>query len=113
MTTAVKWVAVMPCTTENEKKEALQAGLEQNMSLFLHNSFFRNQKQKLKVDLLSCCKQILLEQESWSTARNSAGMLQKELEDRRDGRAGGRSDGVRIEGKTRSGSREKCKTQLS
>ena len=25
MTTAVKWVAVMPCTTENEKKEALQA----------------------------------------------------------------------------------------
>ena len=33
------------------------------------------------MDLLPCCKQRLLEQESWGTARNSVDMLQKILED--------------------------------
>ena len=107
MITAVKRVAGILCTTESENKEALQAGLERNVSLFLHNSFSRNQEQKLKVDLLPCCKQRLLEQESGGMARNSVDMLQKELEDRRDGPEGARSDGVRIEGKARSRSGEK------
>ena len=34
----------------------------------------------MNVDLLHCCKQRLLQQESWDTARNSVDMLQKVLE---------------------------------
>ena len=35
----------------------------------------------MNVDLLPCCELRLLEQEIWGTARNSAGMLEKVLED--------------------------------
>ena len=38
-------------------------------------------EQKVNVDLLSCCKPRLLEQESWGTARNSMDILEKVLED--------------------------------
>ena len=85
VTTAVKRVAGMSCTTEKERKEVLQADLERNLSLCLHNSFCSNREQKMNVDLLPCCKQRLLEQESWGTARNSVVMLQKVLEDSEKG----------------------------
>ena len=74
VTTAVKRVAWMSCTTELEKKEVLQADLERNVSLCLHNSFCRNREQ-------TCCKPGLLEQESWGSAFNSVDMLQKVLDD--------------------------------
>ena len=67
--------------TETEKREDLQADLERNVSLCLHNSFCRNREQKVNMDLLPCCKPRLLEQESWGTARNSMDMLEKVLED--------------------------------
>ena len=86
MTTAVKRVAGMSCTTQKERIEDLQADLERNVSLCLHNSFCRNREQKMNVDLLPCCKQRLLEQESWGTARNSVDMLQKILEDSEKGK---------------------------
>ena len=75
--TAVKRVLGISCATQSEKKEVLRAILERNVSLCFHNSFCRNREQKVNVDLLPCCKQILLEQESWGTARNSFEMLQK------------------------------------
>ena len=81
VTTAVKWVAGAPCVTENEKKEVLNADLERNVSLCLHNSFCRNREQKVNMDLLPCCNSRLLEQESWGTVRNSMDMLEKVLED--------------------------------
>ena len=81
MTTAVKRVAGMSCTTEKERKEVLQADLERNVSLCLQNSFCRNREQKVNMDLLPCCKQRLLEQESWGMVQNSVDMLQKVLED--------------------------------
>ena len=85
VTTAVKRVAGMSCTTQRERKEVLQADLERNVSLCLHNSFCRNRVQKVNVDLLPFCRQRLLEQESWGTARNSVDMLQKVLEDSEKG----------------------------
>ena len=42
VTTAVKRIAGMSCTTEQEIKEVLQADLERNVSLCLHNSFCTN-----------------------------------------------------------------------
>ena len=81
VTTAVKRVAGAPCVTEVEKREVLSADLERNVSLCLHNSFYRNREQKVNVDLLPCCKPRLLEQKSWGTARNSMDMLEKVLED--------------------------------
>ena len=56
--TAVKRVAGMSCTTQKERKEVLQADLERNVSLCLHNSFCRNREQKANVDLLLwiCCR---------------------------------------------------------
>ena len=77
----MKRVAGMPCATENEQKRVLQADLERNMSLCLHNSFRRNREQKVNVDLLPCFEQRLLEQESWGLALNTVDMLQKGLED--------------------------------
>ena len=62
----MKRVAGMSCTTENKKKEVLQADLEQNVNLCLHNSFCKNREQKINLDL---------------SARNSVDMLQKVLED--------------------------------
>ena len=44
--------AYKSCTTENEKKELLEADLERNVSLCLYNSFCRNREQKINVDLL-------------------------------------------------------------
>ena len=73
----MKRVAGAPCVTEDEKKELLRADLERNVSLCLHNSFCRDREQKVNVDLLSCCKPRLLEQESCGTARNSMDMLEK------------------------------------
>ena len=81
VTTAVKRVAGMSCTTEQVKKVVLRADLERKVSLCLHNSLCGNREQKMNMDLLPCCKQRLLEQESWGTARNSVNMLQKLLED--------------------------------
>ena len=77
----MKRVAGAPCVAEDEKREVLRADLERNVSLCLHNSFWRNREQKVDVDLLPCCKTRLLEQESWGTARNSMDMLEKVLED--------------------------------
>ena len=79
--TAVKQVAGTPCVTNKEKKEVLQADLDQNKSLCLHNSFCRNRERKMNVDLLPCCNPRLLEQKSWGTDRNSVGMLKKVLGD--------------------------------
>ena len=81
VTTAVKRVAGTPCVTDQEKKEILQADLERNVSLCLHNSFCKNREQKVNVDLLPCCKPSLLQQESWGTALYSVDILQKNLED--------------------------------
>ena len=50
--TAVKRVAGVPCATEAEKREVLLADLERNVSLSLHNSFYRNREQKVNVYLL-------------------------------------------------------------
>ena len=50
VTTAVKRVAGAACVTETEKREVLRADLERNVSLCLHNSFFRNREQKVNVD---------------------------------------------------------------
>ena len=74
-------MAEAPCVTETEKREVLQADLERNVSLCLHNTFCRNREQKVNVDLLPCCKPMLLEQVSWGTARNSVDMLEKVLDD--------------------------------
>ena len=81
VTTTVKRVAGMPCLTENEKKEVLRAELERNVSLCLHHIFYRNREQNVNVDLMPCCKQRLLEQKSWGTARNSVKMLRHVMED--------------------------------
>ena len=62
VTTAVKRVAGMSCTTESKNKEVLQADLEQNVSLCLHNSFCRIREQKVNVNLAPCCKQRLQKQ---------------------------------------------------
>ena len=64
VTTRVKRVAWMSCPTELEKKEVLQADLERNVSLCLHNSFCRDREQ-------TCCK----------PGCNSVDMLQKVLDD--------------------------------
>ena len=85
VTTAVKRVDRMSCNTQKERKEVSQTDLERNVSLCLHNSFCRNREQKRNVDLLPCCKQRLLEQESCGTARNSVDMLQKVLDDSEKG----------------------------
>ena len=77
----MKRVTGKPCTTENEKKEVLQADLERNGSLCLHKSLCGNREQKVNVDLLPCCKIRLLEEENCGMARNSVDMLQKVLED--------------------------------
>ena len=77
----MKRVAGAPDATQAEKREVFQADIERNVSVCLHNSFCRNREQKVNVDLLPCCKQRLLEQESWGTARNSVDMLEKVLED--------------------------------
>ena len=63
MNTAVKKVAGMPCNNQKERKKDLQADLERNVSLRLHNSFCKNRELKVNVDILPCCKQRLLEQE--------------------------------------------------
>ena len=65
VTIAVKRVAGMSWTAKNEKREVLRADLQRKVSLCLHNSFCRNREQKVNVDLMPCCKQRLLEQESW------------------------------------------------
>ena len=70
----------MSCTTEEEKKEVLQADLERNVSLCLQNNFCRNREQKMNVDLLPCCKPRLLKQESCGTAR-ICGHATESLED--------------------------------
>ena len=85
VTTAVRRVAGTPCVTDQEKKEVLQADLERNVSLCLHNSFCRNREQKVNVDSLPCCKPRLLEQEQWGTACSSVDILQKVLEDNETG----------------------------
>ena len=51
VTTAVKRMAEAPCVKQ-KKREVLQADLERNVSLCLHNSFCRNREQKVNVDLL-------------------------------------------------------------
>ena len=79
--TTERRVVGMPCANENEKNKVLQADLEPNVSLCLHNSFCRNREQNVNVDLLPYCEQRLLEQENYGTARNSVDMLQKLLED--------------------------------
>ena len=61
--------------------KVLRADLERNVSLCLHNNFCRNREQKVNVDILPCCKQRRLEQESLCKAENSVQMLQKVLED--------------------------------
>ena len=45
MTTAVNRVPGMSCATQKERKEILQADLERNVSLCLHNSFCRNRAE--------------------------------------------------------------------
>ena len=64
VTTAVKRLAGALCLTEAEKREVLQADLERNVSLCLHNSFCRIREQNVNVELLPCCKPRMLEQES-------------------------------------------------
>ena len=84
VTTAVKRVAGAPFATEAEKREVLQADIERNVSLCLHNSFCRNREQDVNVDLLDLlpgCKPRLSEQESRGTACSSVEMLKKVLED--------------------------------
>ena len=83
------------------KKKVLQADLEQNVSLCLHNSFYRNREQKLNVDLMPCCKPRLLEQESWGRARNSVDMLLKVLDDIEAGEQEQATMKVRDEDETR------------
>ena len=81
VTAAVKRLAGAPCVTGAENREVLRADIERNVSLCLHNSFYRNREQKVKMDLLPCCKPRLLEQESWGPACNSVDMLEKVVED--------------------------------
>ena len=71
--------------TETEMREVLRADLERNVNLCVHNSFCRNREQEVNVDLLSCCKPRLLEQESWGTARSSMDLLEKVLEESENG----------------------------
>ena len=83
VTAAITRVAGMSCTTEQEKKEILQADLERNVDLCLYNSFCRKREQKVNVvlmpsanggcwnkkvgarpaTLLTCCRR------SWKSAR--------------------------------------------
>ena len=71
----------MSCTKESEKRKVIRADLERNVSLCLHNIFWQKREQRVIVDLLLCCKQRLLQQGSWDTARSSVRMLKKVLED--------------------------------
>ena len=52
-----------------EKEEMLKEDLERNLTLCLHNSFWRNRESN--VDPLPCCKQRVEEQNCWRTASNS------------------------------------------
>ena len=82
MTIAVKQVAEMPCSNENEQNEVLHADLKGNVSPCLHNSFGRNQEQKGDVNLLPYCKQAeIAGTRKLGTARNSVDMLLKQVED--------------------------------
>ena len=56
VTTEVKRVAGMSCPTEQVKREVLQADLERNVSLCLHNSFCWNREQKLNIEVAGARK---------------------------------------------------------
>ena len=80
VTTAVKRDIGLSCTNESEKKGVLRADLKRNEGQCLHNSFCRNRKQKVNVNLLLCCRQRLLEQENWRHGLQLCRDLQKVLE---------------------------------
>ena len=79
MSTAVKTISRTSERSGNEKTEMLKEGLERNVTLYLHNSFYRNRESN--VDPLPCCKQRVEEQKCWRTASNSVRIANDVLQD--------------------------------
>ena len=79
VTTAVKRISRTSERSGKEKEEMLKEDLERNVTLCLHNSFYRNRESN--VDPLPCCKQRLEEQKCWRTASNSVRIANDVLQD--------------------------------
>ena len=78
-TTAVKRISRMSERDGREKEEMFKEDLERNVTLCLHNSFYRNRESN--VDPLPCCKQTVEEQKCWRTASNSVRIANDVLQD--------------------------------
>ena len=79
LTTAIKKTSRISECDGREREEMLKEDLERNVTLCLHNSFWRN--RETDVDPLSCCKQRVEEQKCWSSASNSARLATDVLQD--------------------------------
>ena len=79
VTTAVKRISRTSEPSGKVKEEMLKEDLERNVTLCLHNSFWRNREPN--VDPLPCCKQRVEEQKCWRTASNSVRLANDVLQD--------------------------------
>ena len=79
VTTAVKRVSRTSERDGREKEEMLKEDLERNVTLCLHNSFYRNRESN--VDPLPCCKERVEEQKCWRTASISVRIATDVLQD--------------------------------
>ena len=79
VTTAVKRTSRTSECDGREREEMLNGDLQKNMTLCLHNSFYRN--GETNVDPLHCCKQRVEEQRCWMTASNSVRTATNMLQD--------------------------------
>ena len=79
VTTAVKRISRTSEPSGKEKVEMLKEDLERNVTLCLHNSFYRNRESN--VDPVPCCKQRVEEQKCWRTASNSVRIANDVLQD--------------------------------
>ena len=72
VSTAVKKMSRTSDCDGRDLKEMLKEDMERNVTLCIHNSFYRNRETSL--DLLPCCKQRVEEQKCWRTASNRVRM---------------------------------------
>ena len=79
VTTIVKRISRTSERSGKEKEEMLREDLERNVTLCLHNSFWRNRESN--VDPLPFCKQRVEEQKCWRTASNSVRIANDVLQD--------------------------------
>ena len=79
VTSAVKRTSRTSECDGREKEEMWKEDFERNVTLFLHNSFWRNRVSN--IDPLPCCKQRVEEQKCWRTASNSVRIATDVLQD--------------------------------